>query len=336
MSLASTLPVGQDYAFAYGRMATLRQLILAESDVYRLVGCHDMNELERILTELRLTSVIDQSITQAGLVLEALEHWLKAEVEDMVDSTQEKVFHIVWMENDGAQMAYAIKQKRGLTSNVSRKPQSTVYVIHPEDLQRLIETDEAGTLPPTLVTCVRGLLKADSLSPKEIDRAVAQSYCEMRLQLAKASGSADILRLVRHSIDAQNIRTALRIPHDEAKSIELYCFKGGTIDPRNLDSLEGIRSSIAQSDLHYHLLPALDHLEDRNVLESGLQKVFTEDIEDMWQKVLTVEAPFAFAATVFHQLRVLRAIVIGKRNGLSPQEIRQILPPFLGGSLFQH
>ena len=130
--------IGQKYAFAHGRIATLRQMLMTSSDVFRLVGSHGMQDLEQILTELRITDEIDQSLRNADAILDALNTWLRTEVEQMVLPEQAKVFRILWLENDVPLVAYLLKKRHGFTSPISREPASALSSFDPEALRAMI------------------------------------------------------------------------------------------------------------------------------------------------------------------------------------------------------
>jgi hypothetical protein len=68
---------------------------------------------------------------------------------------------------------------------------------------------------------------------------------------------------------------------------------------------------------------------DARSIEQALSEVTAADIAEMWNIPLKLEPVFAFAALAFSQMRLLRAMLLGKRAGFSPQELKQVLPPFI-------
>ncbi|OGJ59427.1 hypothetical protein A2881_05575 [Candidatus Peribacteria bacterium RIFCSPHIGHO2_01_FULL_55_13] len=310
-------------------------MLMTSSDVFRLVGSHGMQDLEQILTELRITDEIDQSLRNADAILDALNTWLRTEVEQMVLPEQAKVFRILWLENDVPLVAYLLKKRHGFTSPISREPASALSSFDPEALRAMIGNGEPGKLPGDLVQWVKEMVSKEGALPEQLDTETARFFATMRLKIAKESGSTDIARYVRNTIDSQNVRTALRLLGKEEKDPAMHFLHGGAIPVAHLTgSLETVRAAIEHSPLHFHMLKTLDRLEDGNAVEQGLRGLLAKDLETMWQSILGVEAPFAFAATAVQQFRTLRAVIIGKRNGLSPQEIARILPPFIGSSRF--
>lgn len=336
MNLSADALIGQHYAFAHGRLGVLRQSLLTQGDVNRLLGAHDLREVEQILTELKLTGVIDQSLKNADDILAALASWIRTEVEDMVEPKKLDAFRVLWLTEDLPLLAYLLKRRAGLTSSISVEPVTTIGSYEPAALRALVDDGHGEHLPAQIVSFVTSVRALEQPTPETIDAAVARFGAAERLRYARASGSALIVRYVRHSIDAQNVRTALRLLHAHDEHSASFILDGGTIPTSKLTgSLENIRVAIDSSDLHFRLLKALtSDIEQPTALERGLSDVLADDIERMWEHTLGIEPPFAFAATALSQLRLIRAAILGKRNGLSPQDIKQILPPFVGVSRF--
>ena len=104
------------------------------------------------------------------------------------------------------------------------------------------------------------------------------------------------------------------------------------MDPR---AFAGARSVAALVRVHgfYALADLLDQPNHTGSdIERMLSDIRAEDIGALWNEPLKLEPVFAFAATALTQLALLRALLIGKRAQLSPQEIKRLLPPFLTAS----
>lgn len=322
--------VDQAFAFAHGRIGVLQQLMLGRSDVDRLLGSHDLSEAEKILTELKLTAHIFQGLSREEEILDAVALWVKDEVEHMAPEEKQEIFRILWLENDAPFLAYLIKKQRGLTSAISREPQSGINAFDPAKLRALVAEGDAGTLPPKLVSAVQNTLQEETIAAADIDTRVAQYIASEQLALAKRSKSMGIRLFVQHSIDLCNIRTALRTMESEPKERLRFLLTGGTIKPQDLT---GNRASIAhaveQEDLGYGVAETIRKSADGSALERALSDVLAGDIALLWNVPLSVEPLFAFAALTLSQLKLLRVLLIGKRSGLTPQEIKKILPPFI-------
>ena len=324
--------IGQQFAYAHGRTGVLQQLLLTQSDVDRLLGAAGGKEVEQILIELKMTSIIDQGIREGGEVLQAVSAWVRREVELMSPASKRPVFNILWMEGDAPLLAYLLKQAKGIAAETSTEPISGMTAYSPNALRALVQENQASTLPEHLVSFVQEVLDAEDLDARTIDTKVAQYVASTSLALAKTSGSRHIRTFVQHSIDLQNIRTALRLAEEQDEVSFSYLLEGGTIPAQELaGSQENTLRAIDRSDLGYILGDALQE-EDSNALERALSGVTAADISAMWNVPLSIEPAFAFAAIAIAQLKLLRMVLIGKRNGLSPQDIKKALPPFLSAA----
>jgi len=327
--------VGQKYAFASGRTSVLRQSLVTQSDVDRMLGSHDLHSMEQILTELKFTNAIDQGITGSERILAALEQWVMQEVQNMVQGDKWFIFNILWVNGDAPLLAWALKRKLGLTNVESKEPMSGLHAFAKEDLLSLAETSVSDTLPKeftSLATAVSALEEPTSIV---LDTIAEKAVAAYRLGVAKKSGSSDIVRFVRTSIDLGNIRTALRLRKDDANALDSL-IPGGFIAVRSLiGGKDGVKRGLAASDLSLKLGGDISEiLGDPLRFERKAAELLADNIGRMWNVPLTVEPVFAFAAIALSHIALIRAIAIGKRSALSPQDIKLILPPFIPSSRF--
>ena len=328
---ASSAIVGQDYAYAHGRIGVLQQLLLSQSDIDRLLGTHDLKELQRVLTELKLTNKIDQGVADRDAILLSLGGWIRTEVEHMASEESHDIFSILWLEGDGPLIAYLLKKRLGMTSAISQEPVSALHAWDQDRLRDLVLKDNHHTLLPDEINAfVQETAAMHDLSPEMIDTRTAQFIAGMRLKMAKQSGSTAIRMYVRHQIDQQNIRTAMRTQQTPEEERKKFFINGGTIKVKDLTGdRKHLATVIRNADLGYGLADAVEKNADANTLERALSDILAEDIAVMWNIPLRVEPLFAFAALALSHVRLLRVITIGKASRLSPQEIKKMLPPFI-------
>ena len=329
MSHISSL-IGQHFAFAHGRLGTLKQLLLSQTDVDRLLGAASFRETEKILTELKLTSVVDQGISSGDDMLDAIGVWMRTEVGSMIPEKKADLLSILWCDGDAPELAYLLKKKAGLTSSISTQPVSFLSAYPQAALAALVETGESDSVPAYIVDFVTSTENDDIESAEKIDAVVAQLFTDEKIRLAKKSGSKDLLTFVTHQIDLKNIRTALRMSSLEPEKRALHLLSGGTISTAELNgSRDELVAAVERSEIGFHL-PAVADLADSAVaFEQAAARVTASDIAHLWNIPLSLEPVFAFAAITVSQLRLLRAILIAKRNELAPQEIKKIQPPFI-------
>ncbi|MBT3293261.1 hypothetical protein HN512_03000 [Candidatus Peregrinibacteria bacterium] len=333
MSNYSSL-IGQDFAFAHGRIGTLQQRLLTQSDIDRLLGAQGSNIVEDIFTELKITDGIDQGIHDGDAILLAIEKWIRIEVEEMTPESKRDIFNIIWIDGDAPLLSFLLKKYHSFNSEISCEPESGISAFSPDKLRLLVEENIASDLPNTLVQFVQKIKGMNNPSPKKIDTSVAMFVASAKSKLAKSSKSKEILKFVQHSIDLNNIRTALRLLNEEAENPESFLLPGGLVPTKTLtESKKSIASAAQQYGLSYDLSEALSKDElNLSDIEKKLIEIMAKDISSMWNVPLSIEPVFAFASIAILQLRLMRMILIGKRNTLSPQDIKKALPPFLSAS----
>ena len=324
--------IGQQFAFASGRIGVLQQLLLTASDRDRLLGADGIRETEQILTELKITNPIDQGLKKADDILPACSRWMRQEVERMSPLHRRPVFHILWLEDDAPRLSFLLKKHHGFSSPHASIAEESFGAYDAEALTALVEENTVSTtLPEHVVTFIQEMKAMKPSRPQEIDRRVSHFVTSLQKRLARTSGSTLIADFVTHRIDLTNIRTALRLKDEEA-SLNVF-LEGGSLDVKGL---KGDAASIASTIEKSYLFSIADSLrksaDDQNQLERELAHVTARDIATLWNVPLSIEPVFAFAALTFSQLKLLRALCIGKRAGLSPQDIKSMLPPFLSAS----
>jgi vacuolar-type H+-ATPase subunit C/Vma6 len=326
---------GQHFAFASGRTGVLRQSLITQADIDRMLGSHDLPALEKILTELKFTDGIDQGVTGTERILQHLETWVVKEVEMMVPKEKLFIFNLLWVTGDAPLLAWLLKASRGLTAQESKEPSSGLHAFTSDDLKALVATGKSDRLPKEFLTLVTDVQKLQEPTARLIDTLTEKAVATFSLSLAKKSRSTDIVRFVRTSMDLRNIRTALRLQKENLTEDDAF-FAGGILDPKELaSSTERMRRAINSSDLALHLGKNLSEtLGDPLLFERKAAEILANDIGRMWHVPLTVEPVFAFASIALSHIHLLRAIAIGKRSSLSPQDIKLILPPFIPASRF--
>jgi V/A-type H+-transporting ATPase subunit C len=328
---------GQNYAYGYGRVGVLQQYLFSTSDIERMLDARDEKHLMEILSELRFTNQILGDISQDKELIPAMERWLKKEVEGMVPDYQKDIFGILWLRNDAAQLAHLLKQFLSLTSSLSIIPDPGVTEYDPEDLRSLVLNGMPGSLPRELTSFVSDIKDRRNIGPQEIDGEVGKFVARMQRTYAEHSGSHIIDEYVRHMIDLQNIRTASRLrPGDDSN---VHLLPGGDINPFMLVSdSQHLASQIRKRTLlSADVSEGMTGLTDDSsiALERGLATAIAHNVARMRAVPLGIEPIFAFALIALSQIKILRTIIIGKSVGLSADEIRDMLPPFLSAAPFE-
>jgi hypothetical protein len=328
-SLSST--IGQHYAFASGRTGVLKQLLITSADVDRMLGSGDTAAFSRVLTEMRFTNVIGQGLSSSDDMLPALETWVRNEVLSMVPEEKQNIFGILWVDGDAPLLSWLLKKHYGLTLPDAEKPHSGLSLWSESELLELIHKPDASSLPQELHDLVTRCAALSEKRARDIDASTAQAIAAYKLRLAKLSGSKHIVSYVRQLFDFTNIRTALRgdtIANDQI-------LPGGALRIENARNHAEVKSMIDQSGILGLGGVSTSVLEDPVVFERAVADSLASLIADMWSVPMSVEPVFAFAAIALSHIALIRGIGIGKRAGLSPQDIKKMLPPFIPSSAFR-
>jgi vacuolar-type H+-ATPase subunit C/Vma6 len=327
--------VGHDLLYAYGRIATLKMRLLSRADIDRLLGAHDVAELGRILTELTFTSSIDQGLADPDAMLGALATWIRQEIMAMVPETESSVFDILWLEGDGPLLAYLLKRQHQLTSSISIEP-TPLFTAHPVlAWKAFAERGNVLGLPPSAGEILRAVRSLAPPSPAAIDLIVARWVASEQLAIARAAKNTEILRFTQRSVDLRNIRSALRMLDATREERASQILPGGTIQREMfLGTRETIASGIERAGMSATLADVVHGEDEGERLEQELGSALAADLTSLWNIPLTMEPVFAFAAIALSQITLLRTVLLAKRSGLSPQELKRILPPFLPATHF--
>ncbi len=324
---------GRDYAYGYGRVGVLQEYLLTEGDVERLLLAPDFAACTRLLAELKIAKSLEWTDDPRQLIHE-LESWLQHEMTAMVPKADARIFDILWLKSDTPLLAYLLKAHHGLTAAASVEPTVTATAFEPGALRELVQTGRSQSLPKELVDFVSAVRGDDSLTAPQIDTAVARFVAAQQTRLAADSGSELVQRYVAHHIDLVNIHIAHRLtsrdrPQDHLLAGGNIPVQAFTADPERLVEL------VRGSSLPNSLIDALVDVDQSSaLLQRALAKAIAVDIARMRDCVLTIEPLFAFATIAQSQFKVLRTLIVGKGAGLSLQEMRAMLPPFLSASPF--
>lgn len=324
-----------DFSYATGRVGALQQRLLTPQDVERLLAARTETELERVLGELKFTSVVMGDISSIDRVIPRMEKWLHDELENMLPDEWRPVLGILWLKEDAPLIASFLKQYFGFTeAEIAEGRAPSSY--KPRLLRSLIiEGKVHHTLPQHLTAFVQRQKRKEHQTPALVDASVARYVARTQTELAKSSGSGLLQQYVKHHIDLQNLRIARRLKDsDEASKIFL---PGGEVDPMLLvGDRRKAANALRRTSLHFSFTEEFETTDDTSMsVERSLMKAIAHDVAHMRANILGLEAPFAFAIVALSQLKILRTILIAKRADLSTPEIRDMLPPFLSTSPYE-
>ncbi len=321
--------IGQHFAFGHGRLSVLMGTLMKQTDLDRFLGAADAPTAKGMLDDVHFIDLAPEAESTDTIIGKALAKAHEASL-NLAPGAKRDLLTLPWLAYDVALLSFLLKERKGFVSDAVARPSMDGITAYPvTELELAANGASAPSLPEELRKTIAGILR-DEVSPKEIDVRLAKSEAAVKLRIARKHGSALIVRFIRHSIDLTNVRSFLRLEDQTAFGDEyieggfmpLASFTGDRVDFAN--ALLTSRYDFAMKSRSTGI-EAGEWVE----LEQAIAHVRQHDLREMWNNVLGAEPVFAYVVTVIDQLKLLRAVMIGKYGNIPPQEMKRVLPPLL-------
>jgi len=324
MPLFSSSTSPEDSIFATGKLGVLQLSLLSQADIDRLLGAHDSTEVDQILTELKLTDAIDQSLSKGPEIVNALGEWVQSETRKMTATSKHPVFSILWFTNDAPYISYALKKHHGLTSEFAREPICNWSAYSPSAYQAQIKEEVDSGIPVYLAQFIHSMANATNETSQRIDAEVSQFFATQKLSFAKVSGSVLIEKYVIDLINLENIRSSLRKFDTDTRNRAFL--KGGSIPFSTFEKeSEDIAGLLSFCSFPAHLSEKFRKTTTPTEFESACRDIINHDIAQMWNTQFTIEPVFAFAAIALSHIAFLRSVIIAKNNYFTTEDTAESL-----------
>jgi V/A-type H+-transporting ATPase subunit C len=204
--------------------------------------------------------------------------------------------------------------------------------------QEAKEAEKSEILPPHLKEAAIQATKvfADTQSSMEIDRVVDALMYRYLLNRTADKEIFFLHKLITMEIDLTNIVTFFRLKwvNDTVSALQQALIRGGRLPfpvfmeffPREIDDIE--TGFLSDEVYHEFIAEGVLHLKNENsfiVMEALIERELTKIISREKEISFGVEILIAYYYKKSIEMKKLRTIVIGKENGLSPQEIKMRL-----------
>ncbi len=201
--------------------------------------------------------------------------------------------------------------------------------------QEAKEPEKSEILPLHLKEAAIQATKAyhDTKSPMEIDRVVDASMYRYMLSRVKDKELFFLFRLITTEIDITNIITFFRLKWvgEPLSTLQSGLIEGGRIPfqvfyeffPREIDDIE--TGFLSDEVYHDFIAEGVLHLKNENSfirMESLVDRELTKIIGREKEISFGVEVLIAYFYKKSIEMKKLRTVIIGKENGLSPDEIK--------------
>jgi V/A-type H+-transporting ATPase subunit C len=201
--------------------------------------------------------------------------------------------------------------------------------------QEVKEADKTEILPPHLKEAAIQAVKAygDTKSSMEIDRVVDASMYRYMLTRTRDKELFFLFRLLTTEIDLTNIITFFRLKWvgESLPTLQAALIEGGRIPfasyyeffPREIDDIE--TGLLSDEVYHDFIAEGVNYLKIENSfirMESLVDRELMKIISREKEINFGVEILIAYFYKKSIEMKKLRTVIIGKENGLSPDEIK--------------
>ncbi len=197
------------------------------------------------------------------------------------------------------------------------------------------EAEKSEALPPHLKEAAIQAAKTytDTRSSMEIDRVVDASMYRYMLSRTRDKELFFLFRLITTEIDLTNIITFFRLKWvgESLPTLQSALIEGGRIPfssyyeyfPREIDDIE--TGLLSDEVYHDFIAEGVHHLKNENSfirMESLIDRELMKIISREKEINFGVEVLIAYFYKKSIEMKKLRTVIIGKENGLSPDEIK--------------
>ncbi|MBQ7592956.1 MAG: V-type ATPase subunit [Synergistaceae bacterium] len=214
---------------------------------------------------------------------------------------------------------------------------SKLGTIDTEELMNAIETEEYGFLPYGLTDLIPACwqLWDQTKNAQAVELLIDHQMFKAMLKVAEDLKMPDVIRWVQNKIDAENLRSAVRLArmkYDSAKAISFF-HEGGTIRPDDMAKLLNEPQETWARLLSYtDIGSVLGALQDQNDINAALTEV-TKAIDEYLMKVLenakySMDAPANVLLYLLNkeaEARNMRVALVCVAGGLDREFGRRLL-----------
>ncbi len=214
---------------------------------------------------------------------------------------------------------------------------SKLGTIDTEELMNAIETEEYGFLPYGLTDLIPACwqLWDQTKNAQAVELLIDHQMFKAMLKVAEDLKMPDVIRWVQNKIDAENLRSAVRLArmkYDSAKALTFF-HEGGTIRPDDMAKLLNEPQETWARLLSYtDIGSVLGALQDQNDINAALTEV-TKAIDEYLMKVLenakySMDAPANVLLYLLNkeaEARNMRVALVCVAGGLDREFGRRLL-----------
>ncbi|MBU0478488.1 V-type ATPase subunit [bacterium] len=332
---ASYVEYNPEYLFAVGKLRVYERKLINKATLTQLIECNGFGELVSILSERNYSdniSSVEKPEDLENLIFDEMSNTI-GEIKKL--SHDDEVTNLYLFRYDMQNLKLLIKAGK----NSEDVNHALLYrsVIDTENLEDSIKEEIFSVFPESLRDKIRTIwleeVQQGNLQDAEI--LLDKLWLETGFCYMKDSGQIFLRDLFSVLIDIYNIKVILRtkVMGYDSERVRKYIAEGGFIDKSVMSNsynmeLEGIVKSFQFSDYNKIIKPGVEYFERYNSFwkfEQLCNDFLVEFVDIVKFLVASVSALIRYLIIKEIELKNLRAILIGKNNGLSSEQISQNL-----------
>ncbi len=198
-------------------------------------------------------------------------------------------------------------------------------------LAKAVQDEDMTVLPPALVDATRSASDAfrDHGELKEVDRALDVALWAHQLSVATEHGDDFLIGYIRTEIDLLNTKTFIRMKTAELDRRDLTraLVPGGTLEPSYFEALIGEPVDAFARSLEYGRYGTLAPVfrdwtpESTHTLELACDNIILDYVGKAKTVAYGIEPLLAFVLMRQTELKLVRAAVVAKLDGLGREEV---------------
>jgi len=322
------------YAYIVGRLRALDTKMLNPSSLDRLMEAPGASEVFRSLNDLPLVApaLNDYTVQDFSKVLNGALENLKELMLQMAPYPE--VLNFLWYKYDFHNLKVALKAKlSGKGYEDVHHALSSLGTIRKEDWEGFVLEDKRVPLTSDIdkhISVIRNLYEKQE-DPAVINVVVDQHYLETLKGIADELGSSMVSDYLKRMIDFSNLRAFIRISElkKDKAALERLLIGGGYVKPAlYLDSFERgydeLRQALERPVGSDDLSRALESFSEVKTLMAAERRAIQLQQEFMAKSNVISFGPepvFTFFWRFENHMLIIRAILVGKLNGLSNELI---------------
>lgn len=332
---ASYVEYNPEYLFAVGKLRVYERKLINKATLTQLIECNGFQELVSILSERNYSDNIS-SVKKP----EDLENLIFDEMSNTIDeikklSHDDEITNLYLFRYDMQNLKLLIKAGKN-SEDVNR---SLLYrsVIDTDSLEDSIKEEIFYVFPDSLRDRIKTiwLEEVQQGNLQEAETLLDKLWLETGYCYMKDNGQIFMRDLFSVLIDLYNLKMIVRtkVMNYEHEMVEKYIAKGGFIDKSVISNsynmeLDGMVKSFSSSDYNKILKPGVEYFQKYNSFwkfEQLCSDFLIKFVDTVKYLVASVSVLMRYMVIKEIELKNLRAILIGKNNGLSVEQISQNL-----------